>query len=207
MSLRRIPGRRVIDHNTQVEKKNPGRAPVRTVAGAGTVETMRGPRRAVIAVTGVIVAAGCGSASHASTPTTRRPAAVTSTRQPSKLAIETCNRRGADELQEAGLTVQGAVVPHWSPKAGLYSCSLSTAFGTLVLSVNEFPDVAAANQYYAGLERRAAVSQHRLGLEDADESFNVQDGSIVARKGTHVLTIDMRHMAPRLGVVPRAQPP
>ena len=58
MSLRRIPGRRVIDHNTQVEKKNPGRAPVRTVAGAGTVEPMRGPRRAVIAVTGVIVAAG-----------------------------------------------------------------------------------------------------------------------------------------------------
>jgi hypothetical protein len=118
--------------------------------------------------------------------------------------MRTCDRRGTDELQEAGLTVRQPVTPHWSPTEALYSCSLSVGYGTLVLSVKELVDRAAAERYFVGLEQRADVSQRNLGLEDSDASFSTRDGSVIARQGSHVLTVDVRQMAPRIGVVTKA---
>jgi hypothetical protein len=168
---------------------------------------MRGPRCAALALAGLLIAAaaGCGGAAHSSTPTTTRRASLAPVREPSKQAIGTCNRRGTDELQEAGLTVQQPVVPHWSAADSLYSCALSVGYGTLVLSVKELPDRPSTDRYYAGLLQHADVGQPNLGLEDANASFSTRDGRVVAEQATHVLTVDMRQVAQRIGVVTRAQ--
>jgi hypothetical protein len=167
---------------------------------------MRGPTLTALALLAAVVVSSCGGASHASTTTTTRSAASPSTsHQPSAEQKRTCDRRGTDELQEAGLTVQQPVVPQWSPTDRVYSCSLSVGYGTLVLSVKDLADKAAAASYFASVEQRSDINERNLGLEDSDESFSARDGTVVARKGPRVLTVNVGQMAQRIGVVTKAQ--
>lgn len=95
-----------------------------------------------------------------------------------------CEQEAQNDIAiRIGVTVNQPVAPLWADDT--YSCRYSYPSGSFVLSVKEFPDVAAAAAYLdSARDPHTAVS----GLGDA--AFTVPGASVFVRKDTKVLHVD-----------------
>ena len=140
----------------------------------------------------LMTVAGCASARPATggtpTPAAAGPAG------PSAAARIVC----ADEAQEdisgaLGTDTTEPVSPTWKDR--LYSCRYVYRDGSMLLSVKDLPDAAATRAWYDGLRTAAPGTTPLTGLGDA--AFAEPDGTVVLRKDTTVLTVDVSALPAR----------
>ena len=139
------------------------------------------------------LAASCGT--EASGPTSTGDSAG---KKPSKSAKMICTDKELNEYSEA-LGVKGSVSRRtWSNDR--YSCTLSYPTGTVGLAVKELASRTEAIAYAKGLQRTLAPTFPVSSLGDA--SFQSASGTMVVRKRSAVLTVDVSGIPPTFGVPP-----
>jgi len=107
------------------------------------------------------------------------------TEVPSQAARMVCEQEVQNDIAiRIGVTVKRPVVPLWSDD--VYSCRYSYPSGSFVLSVKEFPDVAATTTYLDSVR-----DQHTVVSGLGDAAFTVPGGSVFVRKDTKVLHVDV----------------
>jgi hypothetical protein len=92
-----------------------------------------------------------------------------------------------------GQTLRQPVSSSWGDH--LYSCRYVYPAGTVGLSVKELPTVDAATTYYTAVHRAVVT-----GLGQA--AYAEPDGSLVVRKDSMVLRVDVHGLAPAFGQPP-----
>lgn len=86
----------------------------------------------------------------------------------------------------------------WADK--LYTCTYALPAGSLVLSVKEAADPAAARSYFDGLPRSTASARPIDGLANLGlPAFETTAGSVVFVKDSFVLTVDATALPAALG--------
>ena len=147
------------------------------------------------------VAAGCagpagpaGGAVVSARPTSATP--ETAVDAPAATSAMICADEADEDISAALGTAPSQPPDHtWSDH--IYTCRYHYSAATLVLSVTQLPDLAAALAYYAA--RRAASPAGRSLPGLGEEAFSAPDGSIVARKDTSVLQVDVTGLPDRFG--------
>ena len=81
-----------------------------------------------------------------------------------------------------------------------YSCRYVYADGTFVLSVKELDDRAQTLQYFAALGTQLGRLPDSTAL--GPDSFLTSNGSLVLRKDTKVLLVDVSHLPAQFGQPP-----
>ena len=130
---------------------------------------------------------------------------VRTVRTPSKSAKMICQREAQDDITRNLGNVRPTTVtaPTWNN--AVYSCQYVYPSGVVTLSVKELPATASSTKaYFQGLEKTLGRRGPKLGL--AGGAFRALDGSVVVRKDTKVLDVDVSKLSAPLGVPPQDAP-
>jgi hypothetical protein len=113
---------------------------------------------------------------------------------PSAAARMVCARDAQREISlSLGQTLRQPITPQWSDH--LYSCRYVYPAGTVGLSVKQLSTLDAATTYYAAAHGVAVA-----GLGQA--AYAEPDGSLVVRKDSLVLRVDVHGLASAFGQPP-----
>jgi hypothetical protein len=118
-------------------------------------------------------------------------ACSTDTSGPSKQAKLVCSSDAQQDIRTAThLSPSRPPVGHWSH--GTYTCPYALPGAPVVLSVHDLATLAATTRYYnqQAAERGRQPRAEPLSI-GANDAFVTTDGSVVARKDTHVLLVDI----------------
>jgi hypothetical protein len=142
----------------------------------------------------VFAACGGGSSKAGSGSTTSiaklsSPSYETAKPYPSKSAKMICEKEVRGEIASAlGLT-ETRVVPTWSKKEHLYSCSYAYPRGTIVLSVKELSNERETPAYVDAVQGRYGTAHWIVGLGQG--AWLLKNDDVVARKDYKVLLVDV----------------
>lgn len=145
----------------------------------------------------LVLVSACGSPGlPADSGTTGAPTAAVAADGPSEPARMVCTEEAQGDIKTlVGVDPVRVETPTWTD--GLYSCRYTYADGAFVLSVKDLPDAAATTAYYDGL---AAQLGHARDLSALGEgAFATSDGSVVVRKDTKVLLVDISPLPAMFG--------
>lgn len=146
------------------------------------------PREAGAAIGAALLATGCASAT-ASPGGAQAPAAATSM---------ICRSEAHNEIDGA-VGVQATVLsPVW--RDHLYSCTYKYPSGSMGLSVKELPDLTQTGAYYRQLEARMGEAGAVPNLGQG--AFRTTNGSVVVRKDSKVLLVDVAGLPAEFGQPP-----
>jgi hypothetical protein len=167
---------------------------------------MRARRAGIAAATALLtllLTVACGSEGSGGTGGTAAHATPAAGPDPSVSARMVCE----DEAEEDITTLIGVApvridTPTWVDH--LYSCRYVYANGSFVLSVKELGDEPAAAAYYDGLGASLGHAKDLQGLGQG--AFATTNGSVVVRKDTKVLLVDISPLPPELGRPPATPP-
>jgi hypothetical protein len=109
-----------------------------------------------------------------------------------------CTDKELSEYRQALGVRESASIRTWSNDR--YSCTLSYPTGTVGLAVKELANRKEAIAYAKGLQRTLAPTFPVSSLGDA--SFQSASGTMVVRKRSAVLTVDVSGIPPTFGVPP-----
>ena len=125
-------------------------------------------------------------------------------RTPSKSAKMICQREAQDDIARnlGNVRPTSVTAPTWTN--AVYSCQYVYPSGVVTLSVKELPDASATKAYFQGLEQSLGRRGGKLGL--AGGAFRALDGSVIVRKDTKVLDVDVSKLSAPLGVPPMDAP-
>jgi hypothetical protein len=121
--------------------------------------------------------------------------------QPSKSATMICSDEGQKDIAAAlgGTKPVSVTTPTWSDNR-IYSCTYVYPSGAVTLSVKELPTKSATKSYFASLSQSLGRQGTKLPLGQA--AFRTTNGSVVVRKDTKVLLVDVSRLTADLGVPP-----
>lgn len=117
---------------------------------------------------------------------------------PATATVMICRTEAIHEIDSA-VGVQATVSrPAWSDH--LYSCTYEYPSGSMRLSVKELPDLRQTGAYYHQL---AAGMGDRGGVQNLGQgAFHTANGSIVVRKDSKVLLVDVTGLPAEFGQPP-----
>jgi hypothetical protein len=157
---------------------------------------------AVVAVASALLIAGCGSGSGNNSSSGQPEAAADvadAVAQPSSTARMVCS----DEIREniahaAGLASEPEPTSTWEDQ--LFTCNYELDSGTLVLSVKQPDNAAAAHQYFDNRQRQLQPTTKLRGLAAFGlPAFETKAGTVVFYKDAQILTVDATQMSATTG--------
>ncbi|MGO4807823.1 hypothetical protein AB4089_22200 [Arthrobacter sp. 2MCAF15] len=163
-----------------------------------------------LALISVFLLAGCGTPpadsgasgganSQSTSPSPAVAASGTTEAAPSPSASMVCGEETRSNIVRIlALPSPPHTTDAWADK--LYACTYALPAGSLVLSVKELADPAAAHVYFDGLQRGAASARPIEGMANLGlPAFETTGGSVVFVKDNFVLTVDATALPPTLG--------
>ncbi|MCZ4098715.1 hypothetical protein C8250_034325 [Streptomyces sp. So13.3] len=154
-------------------------------------------------------ASGCAAQGSTATPAAapstanakvKAASGIPSWNGPSDAAHLICTVDAKEEISGAlGLTLTQPLAPTWTDR--LYACAYHYPNGTLQLSVKDLPDAAATTAWFQARRGTARSTTPLIGMGDA--AFQEPDGTVIVRKDTTVLVVDVSALPSRVGVPPR----
>jgi hypothetical protein len=144
---------------------------------------------------GVLTLAACGSGSSNGGSTTTSiaklssPSWETAKPYPSKSAKMICEKEVRGEIASALGITETRVVPTWSKKEHLYSCSYIYPRGTIVLSVKELSNEQETTAYFDAVKSKYGTKNSIVGL--AQGAWLLENDDVVARKDYKVLLVNV----------------
>lgn len=152
-------------------------------------------------------ASGCASTARPAVPAVSHTAAGAPTglpgwNGPSDAAHLVCTSEAVEEISGAlGLTLTRPLAPTWTDHR--YACTYHYPVGPLQLSVKDLSDAAATTAWFAGLRDAGGAVTPVSGM--GDQAFQRADGTVVVRKDTTVLVVDVAALPAQLGNPSRAR--
>jgi hypothetical protein len=147
-----------------------------------------GPRVAGAAIGFALLTTGCASAgapqSHAQAPDTA--------------TAMICRTEAIAEIDSAVGVKATVSRPAWSDH--VYSCTYKYPSGSMRLSLKELPDLPQTGAYYLQLEARMGDKGAIQNLGQG--AFHTTNGSIVVRKDSKVLLVDVTSLPAQFGQPP-----
>lgn len=154
-----------------------------------------GSRTAAAALGFALLATGCSSTG---TPATGTEAAAAANQAPATITTMICKPEAIAEIASA-LGVKATVSsPTWIND--VYSCTYKYPSGSMQLSVNQLSNTTQTDAYYHQLAARMGDTGTIPGLGQG--AFHTTDGSVVVRKDTKVLLVDVTGLPAQLGQPP-----
>ncbi|MET3919124.1 hypothetical protein [Arthrobacter sp. UYEF20] len=146
---------------------------------------------------GPAASGGTGPQSSSSTPAVPAPGAVDEA--PSASAKMVCGKETRTNIVRIlALSVPPRTSDSWADK--LYTCTYALPAGSLVLSVKEAADPAAARGHFDGLQQTTASARPIEGMANLGlPAFESTDGSVVFVKDSFVLKVDATALSATLG--------
>ena len=148
------------------------------------------------AVTNSILAAMMVALAGCAGPSVVAPYATEDADAPAPSSVMICADDAAAEIS-AALGVGPSERPAHSWSSHVYTCRYQYSSGALVLSVKELADPTQAEAYYANRHAAVENGQDRPALGEA--AFAAPDGSILVRKDSSVLLVDVTGLPDELG--------
>jgi hypothetical protein len=108
---------------------------------------------------------------------------------PSISARMICQTEVRGEIAQALEITETRVVPTWSKKQHLYSCTYVYPRGKIVLSVKEMSNERETTAYFDAVKNKFGVKQTIVGL--AQGAWVLKNDDVVARKDYKVLLVDV----------------
>jgi hypothetical protein len=154
-----------------------------------------------LALVSVVAALGL-SACASSSPTANAPSTSTAPSRASTVSVISaatrmvCGADGQEDLSSTlGAKTTRPVVARWIDNE--YSCVYGYAEGTMRLAVKQLPDEPTTRRYFETLVTRLGKRQALQGLGDG--AFTTTNNSVVVRKDTKVLTVDVQNLPAKFG--------
>jgi hypothetical protein len=110
-----------------------------------------------------------------------------------------CRTEAIQEIDSAVGVTATVSSPTWSDH--VYSCTYGYPSGSMQLSVKELPDPTQTNAYYHQLEVRMGDTGTVAGL--GQDAFQTTNGSVVVRKDSKVLLVDVTGLPAQFGLPPK----
>lgn len=172
-----------------------------TIARASAVQHARRMRKQVLGLVLLAAVTACGGSDVAASATATSTAAAGG--GPSEQARMVCTAEAQEDITSlVGVDPVRVETPTWTD--GLYSCRYAYSDGAFVLSVKDLPDASATTAWFDGLAARLGHARDLAGL--GERAFATTNGSVVVRKDTKVLLVDISPLPPRFGRPPVAPP-
>ena len=129
---------------------------------------------------------------------------VRTVRTPSKSAKMICQREAQDDIARNLGNVRPTTVtaPTWNN--AVYSCQYVYPSGVVTLSVKELPERVVHEGLLPGTREDAGAAGPEARPRGG--AFRALDGSVVVRKDTKVLDVDVSKLSAPLGVPPQDAP-
>lgn len=141
-------------------------------------------------------AAGHAGEHHDSGPAAQ---ATSAGEGPTEAALMVCGKETQDNISTSlSLTAAPHSVSSWADK--LFTCTYHLAEGSLVLSVKESADPAAARQYFDAQQSKAGAAVPIKGLANLGfPAYETAGGSVVFLKDNMTLTVDATDLPGAVG--------
>jgi hypothetical protein len=111
--------------------------------------------------------------------------------QPSKQAKQICSSEAQGDLTTA-LHLKPKTTPTGRWSHGTYTCRDDYPGATVTMTVHDLPTLATTQAYFNKQATQRGKQQRAQPLSvGADDAFVTTNGSVVARKDTHVLVVDV----------------
>ena len=111
-----------------------------------------------------------------------------------------CNREGQDDIA-ASLGLKPTTVSPATWSGHVYSCSYRYPNGAVSLSVKELATKSATTAYFTSFAQVLGRRSNQLTLGQG--AFSTTNGSVVVRKDTKVLFVDISRLTGQLGLPPK----
>lgn len=150
-------------------------------------------RSTVPLVLSLLVLVACSGSSNAGSTTNAvklsSPSWEKAKPYPSKSAKMLCQSEVRGEIADALRIKETRVVPAWSVKSHLYTCTYLYARGKIVLSVKEMSSERETTAYFDALAKQYGTKESLLGLGQG--AFLLRSQDVVVRKDYKVLLVDV----------------